>query len=660
MSLSQENLWATVSTGAGNDVFRLRELWGEERLSGLFHFDVELDSDDDSVDFTKVVGKPAVVTVSFPEKAKRYFHGLVTRIRQGPTDPGVTRYVLELRPWLWMLTKSSGCQIFQDMSVPDILEKVFQDAGFSDFKKSLKATYAKREYCVQYRESAFDFVSRLMEEEGIFYFFEHTESAHTLVLADDASAHAACSGVSAVRYRGSATPSQDVDVVSDCDIEKNVTTLAYALEDYSFETPSTDLAASAGSGKLSRYDYPGGYEKKDDGDQIAKVRLGAHTAETDLLTGESFCPSFCAGYTFTLSDHPRSDVNKTYALRSVEHALSQERYRNSFAAFPSDVTFRPHRTTERPVIAGTQTARVVGKSGEEIWTDKYGRIKVLFHWDRLGKGDENSSCWIRVTQGWAGKQWGAFFLPRIGQEVVVSFLEGDPDRPLVTGSVYNAEQTVPYTLPANQTRSTVMSNSSKGGGGFNEIRFEDKKDSEEIYVHAQKDITTEVLNNATTTITKDRTVTVSEGNETHEVSKGTRTLSVKGDETHTSEADFTHEVKGDFTLKVSGKINIKADGDVTIESGGKVTVKASSSLENQAGQGLTNKAGTSLENQAGTSLTNKAGTSLTNQAGTSLSNKGGTTLSNEGSISVTNKGSATQTVDGGGMLTVKGGLVKVN
>jgi type VI secretion system secreted protein VgrG len=652
MSLSQENLWATVSTGAGKDVFRLRELWGEERLSGLFRFDVELDSDDDSVDFSKVVGKPGVVTVTFPGGGKRYFHGIVTRIRQGTTDPGVTRYVLELRPWTWLLTRSSGCQIFQDMSVPDILEQVFKDAGFSDFKSSLKATYAKREYCVQYRETAFDFVSRLMEEEGIFYFFEHTDSAHTLVLADDASAHSDCPGLSEVSYRGTSTGAHDVDVVSSCDIEKNVTTAAYSLEDYSFETPSTDLEAKAGSGKLARYDYPGGYAKKADGEQVAKIRLGAHAADADLLSGESFCPSFCAGYTFTLQDHPRSDVNRAYALRSVEHHLSQARYRNSFAALPSDVTFRPHPTTEHPVIAGTQTARVVGKSGEEIWTDKYGRIKVLFHWDRLGKGDENSSCWIRVAQGWAGKQWGAFFLPRIGQEVVVSFLEGDPDRPLVTGSVYNAEQTVPYGLPANQTRSTVMSNSSKGGEGFNEVRFEDKKDSEELYVHAQKDMTTEVLNDATTTVKNNRTVTVSEGNETHDVSKGTRTLTVKGDEKHTSEANFTHEVKGDFTLKVSGAIKIEAGGDVTIKADGGVTVKAGSSLENQAGEALTNKAGTSLTNQAGTSLTNKAGTSLTN--------KGGTTLSNEGGISLTNKGSASQTVDGGGMLTVKGGLVKVN
>ena len=580
----------------------------------------------------------------------------------------MTRYYAELRPWLWLLTHASGCQIFQDMSTPEILEKVFQDLGQSDFKKSLKGTYAKREYCVQYRETAFDFVSRLMEEDGIFYFFEHTKDAHKLVLADDASAHADCPGVAKVRYRGTSTEAHEIDVVSEYDIEKNVVTEAFSLEDYFFETPATSLESKAGDGKLARYDYPGGYTKKADGDKLAKVRLGVFEGEEDLAGGAGFCPTFTAGYKFTLADHPRSDANKAYALRSVEHQLTQERYRNRFVAFPATVVYRPPLVTPRPVIAGTQTAKVVGKSGEEIWTDKFGRVKVLFHWDREGKGDEKSSCWLRVTQGWPGKNWGAFFLPRIGQEVVVSFLEGDPDRPLVTGSVYNGEQTVPYALPANQTQSTVKSNSSKGGAGFNEIRFEDKKDSEELYVHAQKDMKTEVLNDSTTTITQNRTITVSEGNETHTVSKGTRTLDIKGDEKHTSQANFVHEVKGDFTLKVTGKINIEAGGDVTIKSDGAVTVKAAKALTNEAGQGLTNKAGqalnneagTALTNKAGTALTNKAGTALTNEAGTGLTNKGGTTLSNEAGISLTNKGSASQTVDGGGMLTVKGGMVKVN
>lgn len=285
--------------------------------------------------------------------------------------------------------------------------------------------------------------------------------------------------------------------------------------------------------------------------------------------------------------------------------------------------------------------------------DNYGRIKVKFHWDQSAAKDETSSCWIRVTQGWAGKQWGSIFIPRMGQEVVVSFLEGDPDRPLVTGCVYNAEQTVPYTLPDEQTKSTVKTNSSKGGSGFNELPFEDKADSEEIFIQAQKDMTVNVLNNQTITVKKTRAATIQEeddtlsvdkgnrtinvktGNETHEV-KGTRHLTITGNESHTNKADYTQTVSGNFTLKVSGNLSIEVSGSVNI------------------------KAETSLDAQAGTALTNKAGTSLTNDAGTSLTNKAGTTISNEANISIESKANAQHTVESSGIMTVKGSLVKIN
>jgi type VI secretion system secreted protein VgrG len=303
-------------------------------------------------------------------------------------------------------------------------------------------------------------------------------------------------------------------------------------------------------------------------------------------------------------------------------------YTNSFEAVPSSLVFRPQRTTPRPVIHGLQTATVVGKAGEEIWTDKYGRVIVQFHWDQLGKNDEKSSCWIRVAQGWAGKQWGALFIPRVGQEVIISFLEGNPDRPLITGCVYNAAQTVPYTLPSEQTKSTLRSNSSKGGAGYNEIRFEDKKDSEELYVHAEKDMNVLVLNDETLTVDKgNRKIQVNAGNETHDV-KGTRGVTVSGNETHTNQKDYSQTVTGNFSLKVSGNLTIDVTGSISVK--------------------------------AGTSLTNQAGTSLENKAGTSLENKAGTTMTNDAGVSLTNKASASQTVDGGGLLTVKGGLVKIN
>jgi type VI secretion system secreted protein VgrG len=283
-----------------------------------------------------------------------------------------------------------------------------------------------------------------------------------------------------------------------------------------------------------------------------------------------------------------------------------------------DVPFRPQRVTPKPVITGTQTAIVVGKSGEEIWTDKYGRIKVQFHWDQRGKNDENSSCWIRVDYGWAGKQWGSIFLPRIGQEVIISYLEGDPDRPLVTGAVYNAQQLVPYTLPAEQTKSTIKSNTSKGGAGFNEIRFEDKKDSEEMYFHAQKDQSIKVLNNRTKEVDKNEKNTI----------KGTRDQTITGNETHTDEANFTHKVTGNYELKVTGNLTIDVTGSVTFKSA----------------QSMTHQAQMSMTNEAQMSITNKAGMSMTNEA----------------QVAITNKGNASNTVESGGITTVKGALVKIN
>jgi type VI secretion system secreted protein VgrG len=412
--------------------------------------------------------------------------------------------------------------------------------------------------------------------------------------------------------------------------------------------------------------------KKADGETIAKHALLGLEVPATILHGASSCRGFRAGGKFTLQGHSHAAINTSYHLKWVSFRTDQTSiYNNSFEAIPATVPFRPVRTAPRARIYGSQTATVVGKAGEEIWTDKYGRIKVKFHWDQAPAKDETASCWIRVSHGWAGKSWGSMFIPRIGMEVIVSFLDGDPDRPIVTGCVYNATTTVPYPLPAQQTKSTIKSNSSKGGGGFNELRFEDKKKSEEIFVHAQKDLNITVLNDRTETITSartttiekkddkltvkkgNRTVTVETGNESLLINKGNRTINVKkgkethevkstrevtvtGDETHTNKANYTGKVTKNYTLKVKGNLEIEVTGSIKI------------------------KAGTSFSNKAGTSFTNEAGTSLTNKAGTSLTNKAGTTMENNAGVSLTNKGSASQTVDGGGMLTVKGGLVKIN
>jgi len=654
----------TLTTPLGADKFILKSFQGEEQISGLFHYRLELLSQDDSIVFSQIVGQKVTITIQLPGGSdKQYMNGVVGRFSQAGKSAHFTTYFADVYPWLWLLTMNSNYQIFQNKSVPDIIKKVFSDLGFTDFKDSLTKTYSTREFCVQYGETAFNFVSRLMESEGIFYFFDHSSSTHTLVLADDSSAYLSMPGLDTVQASASGRSWETADALLECHVEQQVIVGQYKADDYNFVTPSTDLLATASGADTSRaiYEYPGEYTSASDGETVTSLRLDALQAPGKLLKGTSMCRAFHAGAKFTLANHYRDDANTSYVLSSVTHNGDQEQYSNSFEAFPSDTVFHPLQVTPKPKVIGTQTALVVGKSGEEIWTDQYGRIVVKFYWDQSSPQDETSSCWIRVMQGWAGKAWGSIFVPRIGQEVVISFLDGNPDRPLVTGCVFNAQQTVPYTLPDEQTKSTIKTNSSKGGSGFNEFRFEDKAGSEEIFMQAQKDMNVTVLNNLTTTVTNARSTTVSNkddslvvdqgnrsikvntGNETHEV-KGTRDLTITGNETHTNKADFTQNVTGNFTLKVSGNLSIEVSGSVAIKSGTSFDINA----------------GTALSSNAGTSLANKAGTSLTNEAGTSLSNKAGTSMSNEASISITSKANASHDVESSGILTLKGSLVKIN
>lgn len=684
MAFIQGDQHVSITTPLGKDKLLLRGFHGEERISGLFQFSLEMQSEDKSLDFSQVVGKGATVKVELADGTFRYLHGIVGRFVQAGSDARLTTYHAELHPWLWLLTMSVDCRIWQNMTVPDIVTGLFTELGFTDFKNSTTGTYKPLEYCVQYNESAFAFVSRLLEDQGICYFFEHADGRHTLVLADDASAFADCAGAATVEY-GTYGDWKQQNVVASCTLEETVIPGKYAVDDFGFETPSTDLIGSsdgqaADGAKRRIYEYPGGFVKKDAAEGRAKLRMEEHEAPRKTLRGQSFCPAFVAGGKTTLAKHYRDDVNAAWVLSRISHSATPESYGNSFEAFPSDVPFRPARTTRKPVIPGTQTAIVVGKSGEEIWTDKYGRIKVQFHWDQLGKNDENSSCWIRVAHGWAGKGWGQIFLPRIGQEVVVSFLEGDPDRPLVTGSVYNAEQTVPYALPAEQTKSTIKSNVSKGGGGWNEIRFEDKKDSEEVFIQAEKDYNRVVKNNETVKVGfekkkdgnqtidvyKNRTITVEEGdqslqvkkgnrdikvdtgNETHTVA-GTRDVTVTKAETHTSQDNFDHKVVKNYTLKVDGNLSIEVTGTVTIKSMQDMLLDSKAKL--------TAKAVADLATQ-GLNISNKATVDLKNEA-LNVTNKASVNLNNEGTM-VTSKASAMHNVEAGGILTAKGALVKIN
>ncbi|WP_336348124.1 type VI secretion system tip protein VgrG [Pseudomonas monsensis] len=644
-------------------------LSGEEALNSLGSQTLNGVNDGASLTLTSAIATH-VTTTLHNDAQLRPFDALVAEIRQLPADATAERYQLLLRPWLWWLTLASNNRVFQNLSTSDIVTTIFKAHGFTDFKLSLSGSYTPREYCVQYGETDFAFVSRLLEEDGIFWFFTHDSGKHTLVLGDSNDAFVAIPNGPKVKYLGQGMGERELHGIRAGQVCLQAVAGVYRATDYEFTTPTTSLygQAEAVAGPRSIYEHPGGYNAKARGDALTKQRIEGLRSEEKRFVGESDCRWLVPGHWFTLDGHEDASLNTDWVVTRVTHDVSHERYRNRFEAIPKATPFRAQRTTPKPRMH-PQTAIVVGKSGEEIWTDEYGRIKLQFPWDRDGKNDETSSCWVRVVLPWSGKGFGMQFIPRIGQEVIVTFIDGDPDRPLVTGCVYNGDNALPYALPANQTQSGIKTQSSKGGGGFNELRFEDKKDAEEVFLQAQKDLKINVLNDTTATVGHDetltvqnaRTRTVKDGDETVTLEKGkrsvtiqtgsdtldvkdSRTVKVGADQNHSTGGNYTDKVTGDYSLTVDGNLTIKVSGTLTLQSGGSFTIKS----------------GADLATSASTSITHKAGTALTNQAGTSLDNKAGTTLTNDAGISLTNKGAASQTVDGGGMLTIKGGLVQVN
>ncbi|WFC62538.1 type VI secretion system tip protein VgrG [Pseudomonas sp. REST10] len=661
------NTSLSLSASALTDLYP-QTLSGEEALNALGSLTLNGDS---ATALTLSSAVATHITATLHNDAnQRPLDALVAEIRQLPADATADRYQVVLRPWLWWLTLASHNRVFQNLATSDIVTTIFKAHGFTDFKLSLSGSYEPREYCVQYGETDFAFVSRLLEEEGIFWFFTHEAGKHTLVLGDSSDAFVQIPNGPKVPYLGQGMGQRELHGIRSAQYSVQAVSGVYSATDYAFTTPTTSLYsnAEAVAGPLSMYEHPGGYIAKARGDALTKQRVDGLRSQEKRLIGESDCRWLVPGHWFTLTGHDDASLNIDWVVTAVTHDASHEHYRNRFEAIPKATAYRPPRLTPKPRMH-TQTAQVVGKSGEEIWTDQYGRIKIQFPWDRDGKNDETSSCWVRVVLPWSGKGFGMQFIPRIGQEVIVTFIDGDPDRPLVTGCVYNGDNTLPYALPDNQTQSGIKTNSSKGGGGFNELRFEDKKDAEEVFLQAQKDMKVNVLNDSTATIGHDetltvqnaRTRTVKEGDESITLEKGkrtvtiqtgsdsldvkdSRTVSVGADQTHSTGGNYSHKVSGNYELTVDGNLTIKVTGTLTLQSSGDFTAKSDKNLTTQAGMALTDKAGTSLTNQAGTSLDNKAGTTLTNDAG----------------VSLTNKAAAEQTVDGGGMLTIKGGMVKVN
>lgn len=571
---SQKDRLLEIKTSLGTTVLLLEKFTGTEAVSRPFEFEVTLLSTSHQVDMKKLLRTPATVTVYLTDGTSRPFHGIFRSLKQveegegqeterqdtGISNPARDLIVYKgvLVPSLWFLGLDANCRIFQEMSVPDIVEKVLTDAGIHDFQFRAplrdKSRYPDRDYCVQYRESSLNFISRLLEEEGIFYFFTHTDSKHTIVFADNSSVLATCPGQASAAYTYSTggMDKENKEGVTNLERVEVVHAGKSVLTDYFFEKPSLNLKSSLEQDHEEVFDYPGKYAEIKEGERYARVRLEEHEVSKYVVNGSSICRSFRPGYNFKLKGHYRPDTNQDYFLTEVTHEAFDNTYRqdkeathsynNRFIGIPKAVPYRPRRSARKPVVQGLQPALVVGKSGEEIWVDKYGRVKVQFFWDREGKKNEESSCWCRVSQIWAGKNWGWMTIPRMGQEVLVDFLEGDPDQPVIVGRVYNAEQMPPYALPANQTQSGIKSRSSKGGSpdNYNEIRFEDKKGEEMVTVHAEKDMETtvehddtqKVQNNRTInvdgthteTIVKDTSITITQGNHSLTLNKGNQSV----------------------------------------------------------------------------------------------------------------------------------------
>ena len=650
MPFTQANRPIAIATPLGEDVLLLKAFTGYEGISRLFNFRLDLLSDNHAISFKDIIGKNVTLRVVLDDDGKeRFFNGYVSRFRQSGSDARFTHYHMEVVPWTWFLTQCAGCRIFQKKSIPDIVQQIFKDRGLNDFRVSLMSTYDPLDYCVQYRETDFNFVSRLMERCGIFYFFEHENGKHTMVLADSPSAHQPCPERASFQYNAVVGADHAEDVVNSLHAEQELRTGTYAFTDYNFETPSASLLSSeqtvvdvSKNFPFEIYDYPGVFLTQSQGSALAKIRMEEQEAPHKTISGGGVCRVFTSGYKFDLEGHYRDDMNDSYVLTEVHHVASVGEsyevtgsgggatYSNEFRCIPASIPFRPPRMTPTPVIPGPQTAVVVGPTGEEIYTDKYGRVKVVFHWDREGKEkeDENCSCWVRVSQPWAGKNWGAMSIPRIGQEVIVEFLEGDPDHPIITGRVYNAEQMPAYTLPDEHTKTYFKSMSSKGGGGFNELRFEDKKGDEQVFMHAEKNLDIRVKNNAYETVVKDSHLIVEQDRFEH--LKHDCHLKIDNDQVESVGRDHHLKVSGKQTIAVSGTQSLKVDGDVAEQFG--------SNHSEQVSQSLYLKAGMTAVIEAPMGVTLKCGGNavVVDPVGVTLSSSGLITI--QGSMVLINSG----------------------
>ncbi|MEY4575383.1 MAG: type secretion system tip protein VgrG [Pseudomonadota bacterium] len=686
--------FATVTTPAG-DALKLHTMHGSDALSEPFAYDLELFSTDPNLQESDLIGHSVTVHLELGNQSVRHFNGIVASFGFAGMQGRHFVYHATLRPWLWLLSHASDCKIFQRTSVPDIVASVFRDHGFSDFELALSGTYPEREYVVQYRETTLSFVSRLLEQEGIYYYFQHEDGQHRLFLADSVSAHETQPGYEQVPYYPPGNSLQrEFENLEQWVGRKQLRTGSYTLNDFDFKKPRADLVVRTSlPGDYAHsdnefYDYPGEYEVSREGERYVRARMEELQGMEFGFQGNGSVRGLGSGRLFTLREFPRDVQNCEYLVVSADYAIEVDEFESSTlstGAMPFSCTLRATesktpfvapRSTPRPTISGPQTATVVGKAGEEIWTDEYGRVKVQFHWDRQGKRDENSSCWVRVAQVWAGSGWGGIHIPRIGQEVMVEFLEGDPDRPIITGRVYNRDNMPPYALPQNQTQSGIKSRSSKGAtlNNFNELRFEDKKAEEQLYMQAERNMDTLVKNDQTLTVNRHRDKKITEnettwvggdrseeviGNETIEIT-GTRTETVQQTETiRLEQARSTTITLGD-TLKVGQAylITVGAGSAMGVTGSHALTISESHSLKvagsdsQQIGKDQNVQVTGARVTQVKSDST-KAGTSIVIDAGSEITLKTGAasiTLKSNGDIALSGK---TITMNGSDKVNIR-------
>jgi len=703
--LNQADLSLKIKTPLGEDGVILDRLEGIEELSKPFEFILQLHSASDDIDFDDLLGKEITATLE-SINGQRHFSGIVGKIEQNQTinnanDNQRAYYQATIYPKFWLTKLTCDHRIFQNMSAIDIIMGLLKENHVTNVQNQVsECGQNPREFCVQYGESVFDFVSRLMEEEGIFYFFTHQADKHTMVLSDGSQAP---EPLEQNIHLALSQPAQFLlNTILQFNYRRQVVAKTFKAVDFNYLTPATHLSPQSPGTGLGGvvYEFPGLFEDMDQGEAITNHRIQELEWAATLAQGTSTVPDFAMGKTFSLTQHPRSDFNQDYVLYRVKHSIYQKSlpeeesdydnkdkpylskiYENEFLAFPASTPFRPSRSTPKKRIYSNQTAIVTGPKGEEVFCDEYGRIKIHFHWDLKNALNENSSCWVRVAQNWAGGGWGGLVTPRIGMEVVVTFIEGDPDRPLVIGCVYNGKNNPPDYAKESPTKSTFKTNTSKGGHGYNEVRFEDKKGEEEIFTHAQKDVNT--------IIEHSRTEDIKTGNDTLTIHKGSRYITQKGhgtlyslkisngdDKIHIDKGnkkttidsgDHTVEitsgnykitlVKGNMTIKVNGDIKVDSTKNISFKALKNINLEAGMNIQMKAGKSIQSKAGLQIKNEAGQSIQSKAGMQIKSEAGMMMQLKAGMEMKSEAGMVMQIKGGMMTKIEGGMMTQVKGGMM---